>query len=189
MGGRVQCTVGGRVSVQALLQQFPYLRQPPPVLSLYPSLPSWVGSWGSWRLSVRPSLCLHRRSLLLSSPSWALFHGGLRLLGPRKFRCVTSCHVPCRHRSHTTLVGVLAPPVCRFVVAFTVWALAVCAAVQKDHQAAFVAWPILLAMQLLQQTTSSSNNHTQASKQVRHNPTSWVHCFEAYLKFQLKHQF
>ena len=36
------------------------------------------------------------------SPSWDLVYGGLRLRGPRKFRCLASCPAPCQPTSYTT---------------------------------------------------------------------------------------
>ena len=70
---RVQCTVGVRVTVQALHRQFPSLLHRWSRHSTLPSLPGLAG----WvlgvpcRFSVLPVLCQHRRSSLLSSPSGA----------------------------------------------------------------------------------------------------------------------
>ena len=79
------------------------LPPPPPAPSLDPSLPSQVGCLGfpGGFLSILFFVGF-RGPYCCPAPLGPLFMSGLRLFGPGKFRCVASCPVPCRLRSHTT---------------------------------------------------------------------------------------
>ena len=114
---RGQCTVGARVTVKALHTPFPRLLHRRSHPSTLPFLPG-LGVGGPLAVvclsfmvcvGIGGPYCCH-------APLGPLFMDGLRLFGPRKFRCVASHPLPCRHQSHTKPT-ILDPSARRFVVA------------------------------------------------------------------------